>query len=256
MHIKVRKTTIGKGIPKICVPITAGNKVDIIVTAQEIMQRRLEIDLVEWRVDFFADNSDFVKVIAVAKRLREILVDVPLLFTYRTENEGGAALQEFMDSQYFSLCELAIESGYIDLIDVELYMVDSQVEQQDIIGLAKQHNVALLISNHDFIATPKRAEIINRLCKMQELGADICKIAVMPRSRKDVLTLLNATETMYSEYATVPIVTISMGALGMISRLAGEVFGSAITFGAVENISAPGQLPVEALAKILPLLHN
>lgn len=49
---------------------------------------------------------------------------------------------------------------------------------------------------------------------MQELGADIPKIAVMPQSRKDVLTLLSATEEMASKYADRPIITMSMSATG------------------------------------------
>ena len=76
---------------------------------------------------------------------------------------------------------------------------------------------------------------------MQELDADIPKIAVMPQNKKDVLTLLAATEEMVSEYADRPIITMSMAGTGLISRLCGEVFGSALTFGAVGKASAPGQ---------------
>ena len=61
---------------------------------------------------------------------------------------------------------------------------------------------------------------------MQELGADIPKIAVMPTCRRDVLTLLCATEEMYTEHADRPIITMSMAGTGLISRLCGEVFGS------------------------------
>lgn len=49
-------------------------------------------------------------------------------------------------------------------------------------------------SNHDFDKTPAKSDIVFRLRKMQDMEADIPKIAVMPKSRKDVLTLLAATE--------------------------------------------------------------
>ena len=88
------------------------------------------------------------------------------------------------------------------------------------------------------------------------MGADIAKIAVMPQSRKDVLTLLSATEEMTSEYAKIPVITMSMGGLGAISRICGEVFGSAVTFGAVSRESAPGQLGAEELDMALSILHN
>ena len=64
---------------------------------------------------------------------------------------------------------------------------------------------------------------------MQMRQADICKIAVMPQDATDVLTLLSATNEMYTHYASVPIVTMSMGQLGMISRVTGQLFGSALT---------------------------
>jgi 3-dehydroquinate dehydratase-1 len=91
---------------------------------------------------------------------------------------------------------------------------------------------------------------------MQDLGADIPKIAVMPQNKKDVLTLLAATEEMASEYADRPIITMSMAGTGVISRLAGEVFGSALTFGAAAKASAPGQMGVEDLKQVLTLLHG
>ena len=91
---------------------------------------------------------------------------------------------------------------------------------------------------------------------MQELGADIPKIAVMPTCRRDVLTLLCATEEMYTEHADRPIITMSMSGTGEISRLCGEVFGSALTFGAVGKVSAPGQMGIEDLTTVLGLLHK
>lgn len=112
------------------------------------------------------------------------------------------------------------------------------------------------MSNHDFFKTPSKEEIISRLCAMQEKGADIPKIAVMPQSKKDVLTLLSATNEMVEEHANRPIITMSMAATGVISRLAGEVFGSCLTFGAAKKVSAPGQMGVNDLKIILETLHK
>ena len=113
-----------------------------------------------------------------------------------------------------------------------------------------------MASNHDFFKTPDKDDIVGRLRKMQDLGADIPKIAVMPQNKKDVLTLLAATEEMASEYADRPIITMSMAGTGLISRLCGEVFGSALTFGAAKKASAPGQMGVNDLSTVLELLHN
>ncbi len=40
----------------------------------------------------------------------------------------------------------------------------------------------------------------------------------------------------------------------MITRVCGETFGSAMTFGSALRSSAPGQLPVEKLDQLLSLL--
>ena len=114
----------------------------------------------------------------------------------------------------------------------------------------------IVMSNHDFFKTPSKEEIINRLCKMQDLDADLPKIAVMPNTSEDVVTLLAATEEMSTKYAKQPIITMSMGSLGLVSRLSGETFGSAITFGAARKTSAPGQISVDKLALILEVMHQ
>ena len=68
--------------------------------------------------------------------------------------------------------------------------------------------------------------------------------------------LLCATEEMYTEHADRPIITMSMAGTGLISRLCGEVFGSALTFGAAKKASAPGQAAVNDLNNMLQFLHE
>ena len=148
----------------------------------------------------------------------------------------------------------AAQTGYVDMVDVEIFTGDDIVRR--IIEGAHAAGVKVVASNHDFFKTPEKDDIVRRLCKMQEMGADIPKIAVMPQNKKDVLTLLAATEEMASIHADRPIITMSMAGTGVISRLCGEVFGSALTFGAAAKASAPGQMGVEDLKQVLTLLHG
>ena len=113
----------------------------------------------------------------------------------------------------------------------------------------------MIASNHHFHETPAQETLLEILTKMDQMGADILKIAVMPQSRKDVLTLLSATEEMDLRTAK-PLITMSMGPVGMISRLCGELFGSALTFGTVGKASAPGQIDAKDLASVLQLIHK
>ena len=146
------------------------------------------------------------------------------------------------------------KTGLVDLVDIEAFTGDEAVKK--VIDTAHACSVKVVVSNHDFDKTPSKEELVSRLRKMQNLGADIPKIAVMPQNKKDVLTLLAATEEMATEYADRPIITMSMAGTGVISRLCGEVFGSALTFGAAGKASAPGQMGVEDLKTVLVLLHN
>ncbi|WP_251551990.1 type I 3-dehydroquinate dehydratase [Neobacillus muris] len=246
----VRGVTIGEGIPKICVSLVGQTLQEIIEEA--INLKTLEVDLVEWRSDFFEQVEDIAAVKSALEQIRSILFDIPLIFTFRSAVEGGN--KEIGKEYYFQLNKGIAETGWADLIDVELMNHEQQVKA--LIQFAHQQGVLVIVSNHDFIKTPSKEEIISRLRKAQDIGGDLPKIAVMPNTSDDVLTLLAASSAMSEMYADRPFITISMGGKGTISRLSGEVFGSAITFAAAKAASAPGQIPVSVLRNILKLLHS
>ena len=245
--VQVKNTVIGEGRPKICVPIVGKTKTDILEEAKKITA--LPVDVVEWRVDWFDDVFATEKVLETAKELQEVLKDIPVLLTFRTSKEGGE--KEISVSDYAALNIAAAQSGYVDLIDVEAFTGDDIVKT--IIDAAHKAGVKVIASNHDFFKTPEKEEIIRRLRMMQDFGADIPKMAVMPTCKQDVLTLLSATLEMSEKYADRPIITMSMAGTGVVSRLTGETFGSALTFGAA---SAPGQVGVHELKQVLDIIHS
>lgn len=247
--VKIRNLEIGKGMPKICVPIVGKTEQEILESAREAIVERP--DVVEWRADWYTEVFRWECVEYMLNSLREILGEIPLLFTFRTQQEGGEQAIEL--SAYQKLNEQAAGTKLVDLIDVELSAGEATVKS--LIKTARDQKVKVVVSNHDFEKTPSQEEIIKRLRKMQELDADLPKIAVMPQCKKDVLTLLAATEEMAGSYADRPIITMSMAKDGVISRLCGEVFGSALTFGAAGQTSAPGQIEVERLREVLEIFH-
>ena len=248
--IKVRDIEIGAGAPKIIVPIVGVTKEDILNEAKTFDS--IPVDVVEWRVDWFEHVFEFDKVEDVLKDLRNVLGNIPLLLTFRTKKEGGEKAIDAKDYKELNL--RAAKTGYVDFIDVEIFTGDDVV--REIIDGAHAAGVKVIASNHDFFKTPAKSDIIYRLRKMQDMGADIPKIAVMPQSKRDVLTLLCATEEMVTDYADRPIITMSMAGTGVISRLCGEVFGSSMSFGAAKKASAPGQIGVSDLNSVLTLLHS
>lgn len=249
--VNVRGVEIGSGIPKICVPITGSTREEILEQARVI--GRLPADLVEWRVDFLNNVSSLslLTVLTFLSELRNELGDMPLLFTFRTKREGGE--KDISPQGYLELNRTVLASGLVDMIDVELFLGDDVMTK--LIADAHARGVVVVASNHDFRKTPPGGEILSRLHRMQDLGADILKIAVMPQDTTDVLTLLAATETASASLER-PVVTMSMGGKGVLSRVSGETFGSAITFGTAGKASAPGQLPAEELSTVLHELHR
>lgn len=249
--IKVRNVVIGEGIPKICVPLVGETRAEILDGARLLTGVRT--DLVEWRSDWFQEVDSIGKVLEIIIELREILGERPILFTFRTKKEGG--VREITIERYIELLQDVVTTGLVDLIDIEALGCTEELVKE-VIAAAHKSNVLVVGSNHDFEKTVSKEEMIQKLCYLQNLGVDIPKLAVMPNNKFDTLTLLEATLEMKEKYADRPIVTMSMARDGVVSRIAGEIFGSAITFGSVGKASAPGQLPSEELNQVLSILHH
>lgn len=248
--VSVKNVVLGEGMPKICIPIMGKTLADLKAEIEGLAG--LDYDVIEWRMDHFNDIMDHEKAVEAAALVYSMLKETPVLATFRTANEGGEKAIE--KSDYVALNKAIIASGNCDLVDVECFTGEEEVKE--IVDFAHENDVFVVMSNHDFDKTPSYDEIISRLKLMQERNADIPKIALMPTCKSDVLTVLQATLDMYEKYADRPIITMSMASDGVISRLAGEVFGSALTFGAAKAASAPGQINVKDLKSVLTILHN
>lgn len=246
----LRGVEFGTGRPKICVPLT-GTTVDALREGILALDFSI-VDLVELRIDYLESVDDHNEVLRAVETVREGMPDdTPLLFTFRSKPEGGQ--RDIQPGEYEALLLKATRSGSIDALDVEMFTELGSLER--LVNGAHELGVAVIMSSHDFEHTPPLEQIVARLTLQQDLGADIVKIAVMPEAPSDVLTLLQATE-VFSEKSTRPAMTMSMGPLGVVSRLAGETFGSCATFGSVGEASAPGQVEAGALRITLDLLHD
>lgn len=248
--VKIKEIKIGEGLPKICIPIVGETIFELLEEVESL--KNLDFDVLEWRVDFFKDVTDIVKVKKTLQKIRVVLSEKPIIFTFRSAKEGGQ--KEITQAFYVELNKAIAMSKLVDVIDVELFNDEKDISE--LVNTAHNNGVFVIISNHDFNKTPPKDIIISRLCKAQKLGGDIPKIAVMPTCAADVITLLDATRIMNERYAIGPIISMSMAGKGIISRISGELFGSALTFGAAKKISAPGQISAIELRKIITLLHN
>lgn len=247
--MKVRNLEIGSGRPKICAPVTGKDREAVYSQVREIVQA--PVDMIEWRADMMEPFPDSAAIQETAKGIREIAGDRPVLFTVRTKAEGGSADPD--EETYEQACRSAVLSGAIDLLDIEIM---SHGGSADVIrSFAQDNGVRVVFSNHNFTSTPS-AEILFRLfAYMNAHDGDILKIAVMPQTRSDVMNLLDASYAAWERFGK-PIIAISMGRLGLLSRISGGITGSAVTFASVGEGSAPGQIPADEMARILKMLDG
>lgn len=248
--LNIRDMRLGEGKPKICIPITGKTETEL---REEVsIVKTTCCDIVEWRVDYFQDIDNLDKVTGMLGELKILLGRIPILFTCRTKTEGGE--KEISVSDYFKLYQTVIETKDADLVDVEMTMGEEVCSA--LIDYAHEYGGYVVMSSHDFEKTPNQEVLVERFRAMQDMGADVPKIAAMPNSAEDVLTLLYATDKFVRKFADRPVISMSMGWLGSISRISGEFFGSALTFGAAKHVSAPGQLSVNDVNYVLKVLHN
>ena len=186
-------------------------------------------------------------VVSCLQKIRVALKDKLLLVTLRTKTEGGEV--SLTHKEYLDFINTVIDTDCADLIDIEFFTAGNDI--RELIDNAHSSGAVVVCSSHDFQKTPDKSDLISRMVKMQQVGADLPKVAVMPHDSTDVLTLLAATVEMKNKYFATPIIAISMGKLGIVSRLCGEVFGSAMTFASVGDSSAPGQIGLDVVNAVL-----
>lgn len=235
--------------PAVCAPLVARDRAGLLAEAKDLAA--LGPDLLEWRVDFFEGIARTNEVVALAREIRGA-TRLPLLFTRRSAREGGQAIpldEEAVVALYQTVCA----QGAVDLVDYEMDRDPGHLAA--VREAARARGIALVLSFHDFEATPGRAALVRRFGQAHQQGADVAKVAVMPRHHEDVLALLGATQEA-SGQLPIPLVSMAMGPLGAVTRLCGGVFGSALSFGRGQGASAPGQLPVADLLAGLEILRR
>ena len=249
-YVKIKNINLGQGKPKICVSLVGKTESEIIRECKNLSSKN--IDIVEFRCDFFEYILNTEIVCDLLKQIKIILNEKPLIFTVRSKEEGGEICISQKD--YINLYNNVCQRNLTDVIDVELRLGDENIKY--LVNMAHNNNIKVIISKHDFKKTPKKSEMLKDLTKMQELEGDILKLAVMPNSNMDVIKLLEVTTIAKEKYNNIPIITISMGQKGIISRMSGQIFGSCLTFASGMKASAPGQISIKDLDISLEMINK
>ncbi len=246
----IKGMSLGEGRPKTIVSLMGSDVPENV----EIAEKGIEagVECFEWRGDFATDVHDPELMARHSIEIGKALPNNPYLFTFRSTSQGGQLT--IPADEYVVLNKAIIEAKAVDLVDIESWIGDEKI--LELVDCAQRHNVKTVISYHNFAGTPSVEWMVNLLTHMADLGADIPKIATMAKNAQDALNLLAATEEVSRLHCDKPLLTMAMGREGSISRLAGELFGSALTFCSLEKASAPGQVEVKQAIRIMDDLHQ
>ena len=188
----------------------------------------------ELRADLLADPAQ-VRAALTAVRAASSL---PLLLTYRSATEGGkgAGHGQGYEDYLASLLQLRLA---VAAVDIEMACPASKA----LVAEAKAGGYDVVGSCHDFTATPSAAQITQKLAQITAAGADITKVAYMPRTAQDVAALRHAAHDFAGAYPHQPLIAISMGQLGAPSR---TDLANCLTFATIADgaASAPGQATI------------
>jgi 3-dehydroquinate dehydratase-1 len=231
----------GKDSGLLCAAVAAAGGADeAAAMLSAARQSEAAADVIEIRLDGLArpDISLFLE------QLR-----TPLLFTNRPVWEGGL----FRGDEDTRLVPL-LDAIRADAAYVDIEMKTAEPWREKAIDLAGEHRTRVIISWHDFAATPSTLELEEIFSNQRQSGAHIGKIVTMARNFSDVLRVLNLQ--LQASASGFPLIAFCMGRVGVISRLATVELGGYMTYAMAEGgqPTAPGQLRVSILRAMLETL--
>ena len=237
--LTLRGLTFDAAAPRIIVPLFA-RSLGALSPLAAAADADPAAEVVELRLDPLPE-VDFSAALALVRSL----TDKPLIVTIRTKAEGGELA--LMPDTYAAHCRALLAQGGVDALDIEWKACGPH--RDALRNAARAVGAAALYSEHHFDGTPATDAMADTLAGMADAGADIAKLAVMPHTAADAARLLEATARAHAARPGVPLITMSMGAIGAVTRFC----GGAATFGvtAGTTASAPGQPSAEVLKEKL-----
>lgn len=223
-----------------CIPLVTDNEKDLFCEIDEALAQKP--DYLEWRRDYFMED-DYEQERKILRKIRS--QNVGLIYTFRDVKEGG--FRHVVNEDRWKHIANAVKSNAVSYIDLEL---NSEPEYFEAVKqVVKSGQNKLMLSYHNFDGTDSYDEILSILARMEEMGADVMKLALYARDKTDFQTAAAAGAT-YSLKTEKPMIMISMGEEGRLSRVLPEVMGGCLTFASGVRATAPGQLTLEDILKM------
>ena len=232
--LKLGTLALDRSRPRVAVVFADGTSVGAIRRA-----RTAGMDLAELRIDLFRDTGTR-HVLDEARKF----AGVPTIGTIRSRAEGG----DWRRSERARLALFRAVIPYVSAVDVELGSTEILAE---VATAAHQADKLVVVSFHDFAATPPYPVLVRKLRRAQRAGADLVKLATYARDDRAVARLAR----VLVNHPEAPLVVFAMGEVGTKSRVFFPALGSLFTFAPWQRATAPGQLGLPATLRLLRLFY-
>jgi len=198
-------------------------------------------DLVEIRLDILKKE-----ISSPDRSLWEHLQGVPILFTARRNEEGGALpLDAAARMELLKLCLMDAA-----IIDIEVASIS---EMAAMIPVLREWEIPWMASFHDFEKLPSRSTLDEAAQKAKNAGATIFKVAAKLSDPEELAALADFQLTDHG----LAVSSMGMGPLAPVSRQLLAQCGSVLNYGYLGNVAtAPGQwdsaLLKTAVSRLVP----
>ena len=244
----------------VAVPITTGD----LERNKEVMKRVLDEnpEFVEFRFDYIEDIQQITPVF-VEYLLNLVKSRIQTIFTFRDFSEGGQI--ELGKSERLKIIKLLIEA-HPQYYDIE--MNNDREILRTVINTARENNVKLIYSFHDFKETPSYDEGIKRIDKFKEdlvnnymvdflsIKESIFKMIFTAQKFEDNLIPMKICRDLLERNKCKSVISFCMGELGIFSRIMCVIAGSFLTYASLEERTAPGQINIRNMREILQTVSN
>lgn len=211
---------------------------------EEISEKLTKIDsqLIELRLDMLPNLSNIVD--DVIKLVNNFSSKHEFILTVRSSIEGG----NFTNGEKARLRIIS------ELIKAQPKYIDIELRSpivRDVIKLAKENNVNIIVSYHNFTETPNLKELRLIVQRGFRLNPSLIKIVTMAKSYFDNITMLRLIAETPGK-----IVGFCMGEMGIPSRVLAPFFGAPFTYVSFNNeMFAPGQIDMNMVKEAWKLMR-
>ena len=210
----------------ICISISDKNPEHCLSLLAEAEMAEIRLDLTEF------DDNEIRNVFAFPK---------PLIATFRPGDCN--------DDERMEKLKLAIEAG-AQYVDIEIESEEGY--RDELVNFARKRQCQVIISYHNFDATPQQNELRKIVNTCFEYNADIAKIATLVKNDREIAALFSLYDINKN------VLAIGMGEKGKVTRVMAPFLGAPFTFAAPDKggNTAPGQLTYSRMKEMIKQLQE